>query len=150
MHMIYVRFNRFAIVVLFGFAAAAVWAQGFLRNRLPASHPLIGHWRVELPQFNCFEEYEVRADGTRIYVSGQEQGESEFIISAVPSPSGFYKWTDRVSRNNAKPDCSGSITPIGDVAINYILLHRDGNRFLLCEKEDVKSCIGPFVRKKPT
>lgn len=123
-------------------------AQEFQRAPLPSDHPLVGRWRIELPQFRCFEEYEVREDGTRSAIAGQERNESEFVVSLVPSAKGFYKWTDKIVRNNGKPDCTGSFTPLGHVATNYILLHSDRNRFLLCEREDISTCIGPYIRKK--
>jgi len=138
---------RIVFVLLFS-VIDVVSAQGFQRAPLPKDHPLIGRWRIELPQFKCFEEYEVRGDGTRSAIAGQERNESEFVISWTPSAKGYYKWVDRIVRNNGKPDCTGALTPLGDVATNYILLHPDGNRFLLCQAEDVNSCIGPYVRKK--
>jgi hypothetical protein len=59
-------------------------AQDFLRTSLPSTHPLIGQWRIELPQFNCFEEYDVRTNGTRSVVTNQQQAESEFMIFLAP------------------------------------------------------------------
>ena len=128
--------------------AGVCLAQAFERTPLPDSHPFIGQWRFDIPQLKCFEEYHVRKDGTRSVVSGEERNESEFALALVPSARGYYRWTDRIVRNNGKPDCSGSLTPVGHVATNYILFHRDRNSFLLCEKEEFETCFGPYVRKK--
>lgn len=69
------------------------------------------------------------------------------MISQAPSPKGFYKWTDRITKNNGKPDCSGANTPLGHVAVNFVRLHPSGQRYLLCEAEDMKSCYAEFYRK---
>ena len=122
-------------------------AQDLTRTALPDSHPLVGVWRIELPELKCFEEYEVRSDGTKLSQSGKERNESEFVISLVPSEKGFYKWTDKITKNNGQPDCSGSNTSLGHVAVNYIRLHPSGQRFLLCEAEDMKSCFAEFNRR---
>ena len=122
-------------------------AQDFTRTPLPESHPLVGIWRIDLPDLKCFEEYEVRSDGTKLSMSGQERNESEFMISLAPSVRGFYKWTDRITKNNGKPDCSGANTALGHVAVNYVRVHPSGQRFLLCEEEGMKSCYAEFFRK---
>lgn len=128
--------------------AAPSFAQAFDRTPLPDSHPFIGQWRFDIPQLNCYEEYHVRKDGTLLVISGQERNESEFPVALYPSANGYYRWTDRILRNNGKPDCSGSLTPVGHVATNFLLFHRDRNSFLLCAKEDMATCFGPYVRKK--
>lgn len=119
-------------------------AQDVARTPLPESHPLLGVWRIDLPDLKCFEEYEIRTDGSKLSQSGQERNESEFVISLTPSARGFYKWTDKITRNNDQPDCSGSKTDIGHIAVNYVRLHSSGQRFLLCEAEDMKSCYAEF------
>ena len=126
-----------------------VWAnaQEVIKTQLPQEHPVVGTWRIDLQDLKCFEEYEVRADGTKLSRSGEERNESEHSISVVPSTKGFYKWTDKITKNNGKPDCSGGFTKLGNVAVNYILLHPAGQRFLLCEAEDMKSCFAEFYRK---
>ena len=128
-------------------AALAASSQEIARTSLPSNHPLIGTWRIELPQMKCFEEYELRPDGTKLSMSGEERNESEFTISLTPSSTGFYKWTDRITRNNGKPDCSGSNTELGHVAVNYVRVHPNGQRFVLCEAEEMKSCYAEFQRK---
>jgi hypothetical protein len=122
-------------------------AQEFSRTPLLANHPLLGTWRIELPATKCFEEYELRADGTKLSMSGNERNEAEFMISAIPSVKGFYKWTDKITKNNGEPDCSGSYTQMGHVAVNYVRIHPSGFRFLLCEAEDMNTCYAEFYRK---
>ena len=122
--------------------------EDFAKTPLPSVHPLIGTWRIELPDLKCFEEYELHADGTKSSRSSEERNESEFRISTAPSSRGFYKWTDKIVKGNGKPDCSGSKTELGHVAVNYVRVHPSGDRFLLCEAEDMKSCFAEFSRKK--
>ena len=121
-------------------------AEDVVRTPLPPEHPLIGTWRIELESVQCHETYNLRADGTSRVSSAEEVGESEFEISPEPSANGFYKWVDKVISDNGKPDCMGSVTEVGHVAINYVLLHPSGKMFLLCLEENVTKCIGPFVR----
>ncbi len=137
-----------AAVILCAFWFPAAHAQDFTRTPLPGKHPLLGQWRIDLPQLACFEEYRLRADGTRSVIAGQERAESEFMIAPVPGAKGFYKWTDRITKNNGKPDCTGSITEAGHTVENFILVHPDGNHFLLCKQADIDTCFGPYVRKK--
>ncbi|NPC59399.1 hypothetical protein [Caenimonas soli] len=127
--------------------SVSVFAQGFERTPLPETHPLVGTWRIDLPDQKCFEEYVVHTDGTKSSQSADERNESEVMISLVPSTSGFYKWTDRIIKNNGKADCSGSNTALGHVAVNFVRVHPSGKRFLLCEAEDMKSCYAEFYRK---
>lgn len=137
-----------ALLVALAMAQVSALAQDVKRTSLPKDHPLVGTWKIDLPQAKCFETYNFRADGTNSITSGAETGESEFEISVNPSPRGFYKWVDRITKDNGKPDCMGSVMEVGDVATNYISLHRSGKMFLMCEKEDVNTCIGPFVRQE--
>lgn len=119
----------------------------FSRTPLAADHPLVGTWRFELPQQGCHELYDFRADGTMHATSGEQRAETEFEISAAPSARGFYKWSDRITRDNGKRDCTGYSTQAGHIAINYIALHPSGQWFALCKEEDFSKCIGPFVRQ---
>ncbi len=137
-----------AVAALCVFAAATAIAQDFKRMPLPSTHPFVGHWRADFPQLACFEEYQVRRDGTRSVTSGKEEALAEFAISLAPSSKGFYKWTDKFVKSNGKPDCTGTITKIGHVAVGFLLIQPDGDRFMLCSEEDIKSCIGPYVRLK--
>ena len=133
------------IAAILSAATFAAVAQSVTRTPLPAGHPLIGVWRIDLPN-GCYEEYEVHSDGTKLSRSGEEGNESEFEISLNPSDKGFYKWTDKITKGNGRPDCGGSVTELGHVAVNYIRLHPSGQRYLLCEAEDMKSCFAEFRR----
>jgi hypothetical protein len=123
-------------------------AQELQRTPLPPGHPLLGSWRIDFPQLKCFEEYEVRADGSKLSRSGEERNESMFSISAVPSAAGYYKWIDKITKGNDRPDCHGQKTPLGNVAVNYVRLHPTGTRFLLCQAEEMKSCYAEFMRSE--
>lgn len=138
------------VMLVLGFLSLSVGADDFKAVPIPESHVIVGRWRFDIPQLNCFEEYQVRADGTRSTISGQERNESEFSVSLAPDAAGFYTFVDKITKNNGMPDCAGSVTPVGDIATNYLLFHRDRNRFLLCQKPDLVTCIGPYVRIKPT
>lgn len=125
--------------------ACAAMAQSVVRTPLPPSHPLVGTWRIDLPN-GCYEEYDIRSDGTKLSRSGEERNESDFEISLSPGEKGFYKWTDKITKANGRPDCGGSITALGHVAVNYIRLHPNGQRYLLCQAEDLSSCYAEFRR----
>ena len=142
--------KRNRIFFLFAIIATsfAAQAQEVSPTQLPADHPLVATWRIDLPDLKCFEEYEVRADGTKLSRSGEERNEAIHSISLAPSTSGFYKWTDKIVKNNGKPDCSGTIGTVGHVAVSYVRLHPSGQRMLLCEAEDMKSCFAEFNRKQ--
>jgi hypothetical protein len=122
-------------------------AEEVQRTPLPASHPLLGTWRLDLPDVGCFEIYSLRANGTKRATSRLEIGESIFSLSAYPNRNGFYKWVDKIVRSNGKPDCMGEVSEVGHVATTYILLHPDGDQFLLCFEQNLNTCIGPFVRQ---
>jgi hypothetical protein len=115
---------------------------------LRADHPIIGSWKITLPDNSCYEVYRIRANGTTFVTSAEDVGESEFTISDQPSSKGFYKWVDKIVKDNGKKDCVGETMVIGDVATKYIRFNPGGNMFLMCDAEDLKTCIGPFVRMK--
>jgi hypothetical protein len=123
-------------------------AQDVSRVPLPPNHPLVGTWRVDMPDLKCFEEYEVRADGTKTSVSGEERNEFEFSISHALSPKGYYMWTEKLVKTNGKPDCSGNQGEVGQVAVTFIRLHPSNDKFLLCTGEDFKKCFAEFQRKR--
>ncbi len=106
--------SKLAVAVLSLFMTA-VASQEVRQSALPPGHPLIGTWRIDL-QNGCFEEYELRADGTKLSRSGEERNESIFEISERPLPSGFFRWVDKITKGNGKPDCGGAVTELGHVA----------------------------------
>jgi len=114
------------------------------------NHPLIGTWRItlNLPTGRCDEIHSIRPDGTSRVTSREEIAESEYEISDEPNEKGFYTWIDTITKGNGKPDCLGQVTPVGDVATNYVVFHPSGNMFVLCIEQSLDRCIGPFVRQK--
>ena len=134
---------RVVTILLLALSMTPVYA-GALR----ADHPFIGTWRIDLPSLSCHEIYRVRANGTTLVTSAQEVAESTFTLSDRPSAKGFYKWVDKITKDNGKKDCGGEVMQLGHESTNYVIMHPSGDRFLMCEEEDLKSCIGPFIRLK--
>lgn len=125
----------------------AAGAETFHKQPLAKDHPALGAWRVEVPDLKCFEQMEIRADGTRSLISGKEVAQAELSISAKPNAHGLYKWIDKTVEDNGKPDCSGQVTPVGEVSTNYIGFSADKNSFLLCRDAQGKKCLAqPFRR----
>jgi hypothetical protein len=114
--------------------------------KVEPSHPLVGVWQFQLPDGSCTETYLIRADGTTAVTSGAERSESAFEISPKPSAKGFYRWTDRVTRTNGKPDCGGGKTPIGQQTTLYVRMSPRSDAMILCADESLERCIGPLVR----
>lgn len=112
----------------------------------PAAHPILGIWKLSLPELSCSETYRFRADGTTLVTSAEEVSESEYRIPAKPSAKGFYRLDDRVVKDNGKKDCAGAIMKPGTTATNYIRFHPSGALFLMCADETMNTCIGPFER----
>lgn len=112
----------------------------------PQNSPILGIWRLSLPELGCSEVYRFRGDGTSLVTSAEEVSESEFQIPAKPSAKGFYKLYDKIVKDNGKKDCAGEITRVGTQATNYVRFHPSGVLFLMCADETMNSCIGPFER----
>lgn len=129
----------FVLILLLGQALPALAAA-------PQHHPILGVWRLELPDGSCTETYRFRADGTTLVTSADEVSESEFDIPAAPSAKGFYRLVDRVVKDNGKQDCEGAITQVGTTATNFIRFHPTGTLFLMCANESLERCVGPFKR----
>lgn len=111
-----------------------------------ANHPILGIWKLTLPDSNCAEIYRFRGDGTTLVTSAEEVSESEFQIPDQPSAKGFYKLEDRITKDNGKKDCSGEVMKVGNRAVNFVRFHPSGVLFLMCAAESMDSCIGPFHR----
>ena len=138
------RTSRVAVVLPLAFACMANASADPLR----ADHPMIGTWRLEIPNSKCAEVYRIRKDGSAAITSGDEAAETTFTISDKPSAKGFYKWVVRIAKDNGKKDCSGEIMQIGQELTNYVNMHPSGAAFLLCEREDINTCLGPVTRQK--
>jgi hypothetical protein len=133
-------------VALLALAAIATAAGAAPPRPTAKDHPIIGRWTISLPDGSCDETYTFRPDGTTLVTSGEEIAESVFEISAQPSSTGFYKWTDKLVKDNGKKDCSGEVTAIGNTVTNYVQFNRSGDVFIMCAKESLDQCIGPFRR----
>ena len=65
-------------------------------------HPILGIWKLTLPDGSCSEIYRFRGDGTTLVTSAEEISQSVFNIPAQPSVKGFYKLEDRLVRTTGK------------------------------------------------
>lgn len=110
------------------------------------NHPILGIWRLTLPDGSCSETYRFRADGTTLVTSAAEVSESEYHIPAEPSEKGFYRLVDTIVKDNGKEDCMGQVMKVGTKATNFIRFHPSGALFLMCATESMETCIGPFQR----
>ncbi|WP_338848988.1 hypothetical protein V8J88_08575 [Massilia sp. W12] len=133
-------------VVLAGFAAHAA-----ARPPLPldSRHPILGSWvlPIEHPRHGeCLETYYFRADGTTLVTSAEEVAETVFEISPKPSRAGFYRWSEKLVKDNGKKDCSGKVSRVGSESVSYIRFLEDGERFIVCQEESLRACFGPFYR----
>ena len=124
----------------------AILAPPLMAAPPPASHPILGIWKLTLPDGSCSEIYRFRGDGTSLVTSNEEVSESEFTIPAEPSEKGFYRLEDRVVKDNGKLDCSGEVTKIGSKVTHFVHFHPSGALFLMCMAESLDACIGPFRR----
>lgn len=115
---------------------------------LPEVHPLVGLWRINLPEQRCSEIYDIRTDGTAQILSGGQVVKTRYDISLTPNPQGFYTWVDTVVQVNSEPDCMGNVVPNGNVATNYIVMHGSGSKFMMCQKADLETCFGPFLKEE--
>jgi len=133
-------------IAALGLAAMACGQAGAAPLR--ADHPIVGIWRLQLADEACTETYRIRADGTALVTSAEEVAEAAFEIADQPDGQGFYRSVNRIVKDNGKPDCSGQITQPGHAISTFILFHPSGDQFLMCQRADTRSCIGPLVRVK--
>ena len=131
--------------VLMSLLAAAPFA-GAAPPAPAANHPILGIWKLSLPDLGCSEVYRFRGDGTTLVTSAEEVSESEYRIPDKPSAKGFYKLEDRIVKDNGKKDCAGAIMKVGQQATNFVRFHPSGELFLMCSDESMEACIGPFQR----
>lgn len=135
--------------VLAGVLISLLVAAPFASAAPPApatNHPILGIWKLSLPDLRCSEVYRFRGDGTTLVTSAEEVSESEYSIPDKPSAKGFYKLEDRIVKDNGKKDCAGAIMKVGTRATNFVRFHPSGELFLMCSDESMEACIGPFER----
>ncbi|WP_229483395.1 hypothetical protein [Massilia horti] len=134
------------IIGMLMFSLVAIHESRAAPSEAPPNHPLLGIWKLSLPEIGCSETYHFRADGTSLVTSNQEVAESEFQIPAKPNAKGFYRLEDKIVKDNGKKDCAGEVTKVGTKATNYLRFHPSGELFLMCADETMQKCIGPFER----
>ena len=128
------------------FAALADRASADPPRPPKTNHPILGTWIFAVPETDCEETYYMRQDGTTLVTSGQEVAESVYEIDDEASAKGFYKSTDRIVKDNGKPDCAGDITKVGSQVTNYIRFHPSSNIMIICKDESLDACFGPLYR----
>jgi len=128
--------------------AIMLLAQTATAGGVRSDHPLLGTWTIMVPNTNCIEVYRIRSDGTRSYTSSEEVGEAAFEISDQPSARGFYTLSDTIIKDNGKRDCMGGVTPVGHHVTLFLSFEPSGNAFLMCQKEDMRTCFGLFTKAK--
>jgi len=110
------------------------------------NHPIIGTWTLQVPGTDCEETYYMRKDGTTLVTSGAEVAQTVYEIADEPSAKGFYKSTDKLVKDNGKPDCSGEVMKVGEEVTNYIRFHPSGDMLIMCRDESLMACSGPLRR----
>ena len=112
----------------------------------PPDHPILGTWTLTPANQSCTETYFFKSDGSTLVTSAEEVAESAYDIAAEPSDAGFYRYTDKITKDNGKKDCAGNVTPPGETSVNFIAFHRSGEMFVMCREESLEHCLGPFRR----
>lgn len=110
-----------------------------------SSNAMVGTWILAVPETGCRETWEFRADGTTHNQSGSEESTSKYEFAELPDVGGSFVLTDTIVRTNGKPDCSGSLTPVGDRAVLYLLPITTGG-YMLCVTMSGSACIGSMFR----
>lgn len=109
-------------------------------------HPILGNWTMASKDGTCAETYRFRPDGMLLVTSGQELVEVRYDISQSPSDKGFYKLTQRILRDNGKPDCSGKLMKPGDEFTWFIHIDASNESMYICQAESRNACFGPVRR----
>lgn len=113
---------------------------------VPSGHPVLGIWEITVPGTSCLEYYEFKTDGTRSVKSAAQTLQSRFEISPQANAQGFYKVTDTIIQGNDERDCSGEVTPVGDVANFFVRFQDQPSGLFVCFAEAIEKCVGPFER----
>lgn len=109
-------------------------------------HPVLGHWRIDLPQLNCAEDFEINADGGSRSRSAGERLETRVQLSQTLSPQGFYRWIGGAVRGNGEPDCSGNRAQLGVTHLWFVRLRSEGQTLQFCTAEAEASCVVEYQR----
>ncbi len=109
-----------------------------------AGHPLLGIWRLALPERPCRETVEFRPDGTSYSVSARQRASGIYEVSDRALANGRYVLTASITSINAHPDCFGDTAPVGVVVTSYLQLY-PGHRLFFCPSSTSTDCYGPYV-----
>ena len=111
-----------------------------------ANHPIIGIWKLTLPDGRCSETYRFRG---RRHQPGHQRARG--VGERIRHPrraqrQGLLQARRQIVKDNGKQDCSGEVMKVGTQATNFVLFHPSGEMFLMCASESMEACIGPFER----
>jgi hypothetical protein len=113
------------------------------------SHSIVGTWTIASPDRKCIETYQYLPNGIVKVTSGEGMSESTYSISAAPVANGFYKYSDEVTKDNGKKDCSGEFTHVGEKSVSYVQFDPRNELLIVCQSPTDKECIGPLRRAPP-
>lgn len=124
-------------------------AEGADADISDANHLLVGSWTWTRKANNCTEVYEYHVDGTSHIVSGEEQSDNSYHLSATPSPEGFYALTSTMVKDYGGKDCADSSRDdTGTTFTVYVLFSPSGDEHLVCFEQSMSRCFGPLRRVK--
>lgn len=138
MHFVTIAFTVCAVVL--SYAA--------LGNELAAHHPLFGAWKITDKRGTCIETYDFRSNGIAYITSGREVAEVAYNIATAPSAKGFYRWSQKIIRDNGEPDCSGNTMRVGDEFTWFIQFDAAQQTIMICNGESNAACFGPLQRQR--
>ena len=121
-------------------------AAAYQPSQIGSVAPIIGTWKFKLTDRNCTETYTYKADGTTRVTSNEEISESRYQIALTPTPNGFYKMVDTITKDNGRKDCTGDVMTVGDTATTYVLFQPSGDQFIACQTPSLDLCFGPLIR----
>ena len=137
----------FFFLLLCSFASLQAAGPSSTAPATPAQHPFVGSWTWTLPDKQCTETWQYRANGTRRSTSGEEVTQSSYEVSPMPSLLGFYRVAETVIEANGKLDCSGDLYEVsGEPVTRFIQFSPKRDQFIVCKEESLKACFGPFKR----
>lgn len=108
---------------------------------------IIGTWKWTLPGTECSETYDYRPDGTLQVVSGEEQSDNTYKATLAEGKAGFLKIEATIVKDHGGQDCTESKDDnTGGSHVVYILFDPTGNQHVMCQAQQLNSCVGPLER----
>lgn len=108
---------------------------------------IIGTWRWTLPGTQCSETYDYRPDGTLQVVSGEEKSDNTYTTSIAEGSGAFLKVDATIVKDYGGEDCTESKEDnTGGSHVVYILFDPSGNQHVMCQAQQLNSCVGPLER----